>query len=69
MPPANFKPWWEQVASFENGKDQEEFLQGVYQGLTTNRPAQRQSYLMGLVAGYRNRKFAQPESFTGKPKQ
>jgi hypothetical protein len=65
----NFKPWWEQVASFRTGKDQEEFLDGVYKGLTTSRPAQSQSYLMGLVAGYRNRKFAQPESFTGKQKQ
>jgi hypothetical protein len=67
MSNANWKPWWEQVATFENGNDQENFLKGVYQGLTTNRPAQRQSYLMGLVAGYRNRPFAQPKSHTGKP--
>ena len=66
MSNANSKPWWEQVASFENGTDQQEFLRGVYQGLTTNRPAQRQSYLMGLIAGYKNRPFAHPESHTGK---
>lgn len=66
MPNADWKPWWEQVASFEDGKDQQEFMRGVFQGLTTFRPAQRQSYISGLVAGYKNRKFGKPESHSGK---
>jgi len=65
MSNANWKPWWEQVATFAE-RDQSEFLRGVYQGLTTSRPQQRQSYVMGLIAGYRNRKFEQPNPYTGK---
>lgn len=61
---SDFKPWWEKVADY-NDADQEEFLQGVFQGLTTYRPRQQQSYILGLVAGYRNREFAQPKSWTG----
>jgi hypothetical protein len=62
---SNSKPWWEEVASYRNGDDQREFLRGVFQGMTTFRPAQP-AYIKGLVEGYKNRKFAQPESFKGK---
>lgn len=68
MSNADWMPWWEQVASFENGKDQQEFMRGVFQGMTTNRP-KRPSYVQGLVAGYKNRTFAQPNSYTGKKDQ
>lgn len=61
------KPWWERVADFNDG-DQQEFLKGVFQGNTTYRPRQGQSYIMGLAAGYRNRKFVKPESYTGRPR-
>lgn len=61
----DFKPWWEKVADFPDN-EQEEFLRGVYQGKLTYRPPQPSSYLMGLSAGYRNREFAQPQSWTGK---
>lgn len=60
------KPWWERVADF-NDVDQQEFLRGVYQGKTTYRPPQGQSYVMGLSAGYKAREFLTPESHTGRP--
>lgn len=67
MRTSNQKPWWERVADF-NDKDQEEFLRGVFQGKTTYRPRQGQSHIMGLAAGYRDREFVQPKSYTGEPR-
>lgn len=60
----DFKPWWEKVADY-NDPDQREFLQGVYQGRITYRPPQPSAYILGLGAGYQNRKFASVEPWTG----
>ena len=62
----DFKPWWEKVADY-NDPDQQEFLRGAYQGMVTYRPPQPNAYLIGLSAGYNNRKFANPDSWTGRP--
>lgn len=63
----NEKPWWEKVADF-NDVDQQDFLKGVFQGRTTFRPKQAQARLLGLGAGFRAREYANPEPWTGKPK-
>lgn len=65
----NSKPWWEQVNDFDTHEEREEFLEGVrrYSGVAIHRPSyQRQSQMMGWIAGYRARKFEQPKSHTGK---
>lgn len=69
MNDANFKPWWEQVNDFESQEEREEFLDSVrrYGGTAWMRPSYtRQAKMLGSIAGYRSRKFAQPKSHTGK---
>lgn len=61
----DFKPWWEKVADF-NDVDQQEFLRGAFQTRITYRPRQLHSHVLGLIAGYKNRKFVQPESYKGR---
>ncbi|CAB4123497.1 hypothetical protein UFOVP46_20 [uncultured Caudovirales phage] len=72
MPSENFTPWWEHVNDFDTAEDQRLFVDSVrrYIGPNWMRPNyNRQAQMLGAVAGYRGRKFAQPESYTGKKKQ
>lgn len=65
----NQKPWWEQVNDFDAKEDREQFLDAVRRtaGVAYLPPNYtRQAQMLGWIAGYKSRKFAQPKSYTGK---
>jgi hypothetical protein len=69
MNDANFEPWWEQVNKFESQEEREEILDSVrrYGGIAWMRPNYtRTAKMLGAIAGYKSRKFAQPKSHSGK---
>lgn len=69
MTGSNFTPWWEHVNDFDTHEEREEFLAAIRRtsGVAWLKPNYtRQAKMLGWVAGYQSRKFAQPESHTGK---
>jgi hypothetical protein len=58
MSSSNGKPWWMRISEIESLSEREEFIRGIA-GFKTNK--NRQSILMGLVAGYIGGKVAQKQ--------